>query len=51
MYSQALSPDPAKPPPKRLLQALANEFRIQFFETSAKNNTNVSEVFHTSRLF
>lgn len=26
-------------------QALADEFRMQFFETSAKNNTNVDEVF------
>lgn len=26
-------------------QALADEFHMQFFETSAKNNTNVDEVF------
>lgn len=29
-------------------QALADEFRLQFFETSAKNNTNVEEVFQAS---
>ncbi|EFN59509.1 hypothetical protein CHLNCDRAFT_33935 [Chlorella variabilis] len=28
-------------------QALADEFRMQFFETSAKNNTNVDEVFQS----
>lgn len=28
-------------------QALANEFGIKFFETSAKSNANVDEVFHT----
>jgi hypothetical protein len=26
-------------------QALADEFKMQFFETSAKSNTNVDEVF------
>jgi len=26
-------------------QALADEYNMQFFETSAKNNTNVDEVF------
>lgn len=26
-------------------QALADEFKMQFFETSAKSNTNVEEVF------
>lgn len=30
-------------------QALADEFRMQFFETSAKNNTNVDEVFQVRR--
>lgn len=28
-------------------QALADEFGIQFFETSAKNNVNVDEVRHS----
>jgi hypothetical protein len=31
-------------------QALADEFRLQFFETSAKNNTNVDDVFQ-ARVF
>lgn len=30
-------------------QALADEFKMQFFETSAKNNTNVDEVFQVGR--
>ena len=28
-------------------QALADEFKVRFFETSAKNNTNVDEVFQS----
>ena len=31
-------------------QALANEFGIKFFETSAKSNINVDEVRHQARL-
>ena len=32
-------------------QALADEFGIRFFETSAKNNVNVDEVFTSSLLY
>jgi GTPase Era involved in 16S rRNA processing len=31
-------------------QALADEFKLQFFETSAKSNTNVDDVFQVSPL-
>jgi hypothetical protein len=47
------APRRASPPPARPRQidaargkALADEFRMRFFETSAKDGTNVKEAFH-----